>query len=41
MSDVLDLNGATSMGRSNPINNGPINLAPTNDYISFVEIAAL
>ena len=41
MSEVLDLSGATSIGRSNPINNGPINFAPPKDFINFVEIAAL
>ncbi len=41
ISDVLDLKGATSIGKSRPINNGPISLAPPKDFINFVDIAAL
>ena len=41
MSDVLDLKGATSIGRPNPIKRGPINLPPPNTFINLVEIAAL
>ena len=41
ISDVLDLRGATSIGRPKPIKSGPINLPPPNTFINFVEIAAL
>ena len=41
ISDVLDLKGATSIGKSNPISKGPINFAPPKDFINLVEIAAL
>ena len=41
ISEVLDLSGATSIGKSNPINSGPISFAQPKDFISFVEIAAL
>ena len=41
ISDVLDLKGATSIGRPNPIRSGPINFPPPNTFINFVEIAAL
>ena len=41
ISEVEDLNGATSIGKSSPINKGPINFAPPKDFISLVEIAAL
>ena len=41
MSDVLDLKGATSIGRPSPIKRGPINFASPYTFISLVEIAAL
>ena len=41
ISDVLDLNGATSIGKPSPIKRGPINFPPPNTFINFVEIAAL
>ena len=41
ISEVVDLNGATSIGKSKPINNGPINFAPPNVFINLVDIAAL
>ena len=41
MSDVEDLRGATSIGKPNPIRRGPISFAPPNDFINFVDIAAL
>ena len=41
ISEVLALSGATSIGKPNPINKGPINLPPPNTFINFVEIAAL
>ena len=41
ISEGEDLNGATSMGRPRPINNGPINLAPPNVFINFIDIDAL
>mgnify|MGYP006949181215 CR=1 FL=1 len=41
ISEVLDLNGATSIGNPSPINNGPINFAPPYTFINLVEMAAL
>ena len=33
---MLDLKGATSIGKSKPINSGPINFAPPKDFINLV-----
>ena len=36
-----DLNGAISIGKPNPISNGPIIFAPPIVFINLVDIAAL
>ena len=41
ISDVLALNGATSIGDPSPIKSGPISFPPPKTFINFVEIAAL